>query len=110
MRSLRALHAFLAGTLLALLCAYSAQAALSSRVAVSGKVADFDDRYLYLDAKVERYRIKRSAVPDSIDLHPGSTVSFEIPFTDFRIIPATAPAVVPPSHYSPPRKRTPAQD
>lgn len=91
-----------------LLVADGAFAALSSRVELHGKVSDFDDHFVYIDAITERYKIKRGDVPDSVNLRPGETVGFEIPLEDLRIIPATAPAI--PRSYKPPRKRTPAQD
>lgn len=93
-------------TIALLLVARGAFAAVGSEVQVMGRVSDFDGRYVFLDARTERYRIARGAVPDSVELKPGSIVTLEVPLSDFKMVPATAP-ITPPAHYSPPRKRTP---
>lgn len=77
-----------------------------SRIQISGVVSDFDTRYLYLDARSERYRITRSEVPEDTELKPGAFVGFEIPLKDLRVLPATAPATLP---HKAPRERLPAQ-
>jgi hypothetical protein len=77
------------------------------RITISGVVTDFDDRYVYLDARSERYRINRGAVPDEVRLQPGRLVDFELSLKDLRVLPATAPAV---HSYKSPRKREPAEE
>lgn len=94
---------------LSLLVAECAVAALASKVQLYGKVSDFDDHFVYIDAITERYKIKRSAVPESVELRPGVKVSFELALDDLSVLPATAPMIQ--QHpYKPPRKRTPAEE
>jgi hypothetical protein len=92
----------------ALLGAGLAEARLASKIGLSGSVADFDDRYVYVTAARERYRVPRSSVPDDVELKPGGPVQLEVSLKDLLVIPATAPATLP-THYKPPRKRTPAR-
>jgi hypothetical protein len=98
-------RAFLSLAVLALFFARASQAYLSPTVELSGKVSDFDDRYLFLDATTERYRVDRASVPASVELRPGTVVSFEAPLDSLKILPLASSAPRPPAHYKPPRKR-----
>jgi hypothetical protein len=101
---------FCTALLFSLLAARAAFAYLSPIVELTGKVSDFDDHYLFLNATTERYRVERRSVPATVELKPGIEVSFEIPLDSLKVLPLTSAAPKPPAHYKPPRKRVTAQE
>lgn len=104
--SLRSASRWLRWATLSLLASEYALAAMSATLELSGQVTDFDERYVVISATTERYRVERAAVPDALDLRPGSQVTFELPADAVLILPM--PIAKTAGKYKPPRKRVPA--